>query len=63
MTNRIEMLGFGIALLLASSARADQFPPLQGEPSVHAWSVPGVVSGLSLGTVFTCTNTLRSRTA
>ena len=33
-------------------------PALQGQPSFHLWSVPGVVSGGGLATFFACTNTM-----
>ena len=33
---------------------------LQGEPSVHAWTVPGVINSNGLGTFFACTNALSS---
>jgi len=32
-------------------------PPLQGQPSYHLYSVPGVVDLPQLGTFFACTNT------
>src|SRR5262245_42601945 len=35
-------------------------PPLQDQPSVHAWTVLGVVSNGALSTAVTCTNTLGS---
>ena len=60
MTKRIGMLGVGVALLFATAARAQisSPPTLQGEPAVHAWSVPGVVSSSNLATLFSCTNAL-----
>ena len=62
MTHRIGTLGFAVALLFATSARAQiSAPPtLQGQPSVHVWTVPGVINNGGLGTFFTCTNTLGS---
>ena len=32
-------------------------PALQGQPSFHLWSVPGVIRGGGLETFFPCTNT------
>ena len=62
MTHRLGTFGFAAALLLATSARAQiSAPPtLQGEPSVHVWTVPGVVDTGALATAFTCTSTLSS---
>lgn len=52
----------GGAFVRIGSEGADQQPPpqLQGEPAVHAWSVPGVVSNSTLATLIACTNTLGS---
>ena len=47
--------------LLAGGAQAQinsPPPPLQGQPSYHLYSVPGVMHGISgLATTFSCTNT------
>src|SRR5438067_3698263 len=42
----------------AVQAQIDSPPPtLQGQPSFHLWSVPGVIDAGGLGTFFPCTNT------
>jgi hypothetical protein len=54
MKTAIGVLGLGIALFCTTQATAQQ---LQGQPAVHAWTVPGVVQG-GADTYFMCTNTL-----
>jgi hypothetical protein len=42
----------------AAQAQINSPPPtLQGQPSFHLWSVPGVISSGGLATFFSCTNT------
>jgi hypothetical protein len=65
MKKRIASFGtLGLLALLVASAAGAQIssdpPTLQGEPSVHAWTVPGVISNSAMGTAMTCTNTLGS---
>src|SRR5207245_1337338 len=47
-----------LAVATAVQAQIDSPPPaLQGQPSFHLYSVPGVIRNGSLGTFFACTNT------
>src|SRR5437667_1646143 len=47
-----------LALATAVQAQIDSPPPaLQGQPSFHLYSVPGVIASFGLGTFFPCTNT------
>src|SRR2546422_8690559 len=47
-----------VAVATAAQAQIDSPPPpLQGQPSFHIYSVPGVIAGGGLGTFFPCTNT------
>ena len=59
----ITSAALGLALAMAllpgiAQAQIDSPPPaLQGQPSFHLYSVPGVIRGAGLGTFFACTNT------
>jgi hypothetical protein len=49
-----------LAALMVMPAEAQMSsppPPLMGQPSVHLYSVPGVISRLGIETFFSCTNT------
>ena len=47
-----------VAVATAAQAQIDSPPPaLQGQPSFHLYSVPGVIASFGLGTFFPCTNT------
>ena len=47
-----------VAVATAAQAQINSPPPaLQGQPSFHLWSVPGVISVGGLETFFACTNT------
>jgi hypothetical protein len=50
---------FAMALVAGGAhAQINSTPPaLQGQPSFHLYSVPGVISGGGLATFFGCTNT------
>ena len=47
-----------LTVATAAQAQINSPPPtLQGQPSFHLWSVPGVIDTGGLGTFFPCTNT------
>src|SRR3989442_365637 len=56
---RVIVLAIVLACVAtAVQAQIDSPPPtLQGQPSFHLWSVPGVIRTGGLGTFFPCTNT------
>src|SRR5881397_1806599 len=61
MRTMIRLLVVTLTLAFVATAAQAQInsppPTLQGQPSFHLWSVPGVISGGGLRTFFPCTNT------
>ena len=59
-TNRLAVVTTLALACIAAGAHAQLDsppPPLQGQPSFHLYSVPGVIASGGLGTFFPCTNT------
>src|SRR5437870_13367610 len=59
-TNRLAVVTTLALACIAAGAHAQLDsppPPLQGQPSFHLYSVPGVIAFGGLGTFFPCTNT------
>ena len=54
----VRFIPLVLAVATAAQAQINSPPPtLQGQPSFHLWSVPGVISGGDLATFFPCRNT------